>query len=52
MYTEHIRYRGYACTRVCTDCSLALGDKSGGVQLVYEEHLLLGMGGCFGHKER
>ena len=44
---EHTPYRVCTCARVCSVCSLALGDEGGGVQLVYAGHLLLGVWGNF-----
>jgi len=44
---EHTRCRECTCVRVCTVCLLLLGDEDGQGQLVYEEHLSLGIEGCF-----
>ena len=45
-YLRHNRCRLCTCARVCTICSLALGDEREGFQLVYAEHSSLGMGVC------
>jgi len=40
---KHTLCRVCTCARVCAVCSLSLGDKGGGVQLVYAGHLLLAL---------
>ena len=39
--------RMFRCARVCAVCSFVLGDEGGWVQVVYAEHLSLGVGGYF-----
>jgi len=46
----HTRCRVCTCALVCAVCSLALGDESGGVQLLYTRHFLLAYGVVFDKK--
>jgi len=49
---KHILHKVCTCARVCTVCSLVVGEEVGGVQLVYVGHLFLGLGRYFRHAER
>jgi len=49
---EHTRCRLLKCALVCAICSSLLGVEDGEGQLVYGEHLSLGVGGCFWQEER